>query len=173
MAKSRRTYKRSKLRYFFLNGDHHRVLKISRPEDIVIAWNYVQDKRVTYIWSVAQREMQKAFTLREVCRMLNRHRLVMHEYIREGKIKKPVQIYAIEGERERPGKYLFSEDDVRDLHSYLLTIHHGRPRTDGGITPRSDLISRTELEALMREDRVLYTKNDNGEFVPVWKSPDW
>lgn len=172
MAKSFRASKRSTLRYFFLNGEHHKVLRISRAEDLLTAWNYVQDKRCTYIWSSAQREMQKAFTLKQVCRMFNRHRLVMHEYIREGKIRKPAQIYAIDGIRDRPGKYVFSEDDLRDLHSYLLTVHRGRPRTDGGITP-ANLMSRAELEALMREDRILYTKADNGEFLPVWKQPDW
>jgi len=29
------------------------------------------------------------------------------------------------------------------------------------------------LEAMLRNDTILYVKNDNGEFTPVWKQPDW
>jgi len=117
--------------------------------------------------------MQKAFSIKEASSIFNRNRLMIHEYIREGKIRKPAQAGPIGGSGERPGKYLFSEDDMRDLHSYLLTVHRGRPRMDGQVTQQSGMISRAELEALMREDRVLYTKDKSGEFVPVWKQPDW
>jgi hypothetical protein len=54
----------------------------------------------------------------------------------------------------------------------MLTVHRGRPRKDGTVT-NSNLMSRAELEALMKEDKILYTKDKSGEFVPVWKQPDW
>lgn len=170
MAKSSRIKKGSNLKYFYLNGQHHRVLRVSRAEDIIIAWNYEECKRVTYIWSVAKQNMQKAFLIREVAKMFRRDKLVIHDYIREGKIRKPKQMYALE--TKKPGGFLFSEDDLRDLHSFLLTVHRGRPRNDGQITS-SKLMSRAELEAMIKQETVLYTKDNNGEFVPVWKQPDW
>jgi hypothetical protein len=97
--------------------------------------------------------------------------MIIHDYIRDGKIKRPVQTYSLD-ERRTPGKFLFSEDDLRDIHSYMLTVHRGRPRKDGTVT-NSNLMSRAELEALMKEDKILYTKDKSGEFVPVWKQPDW
>lgn len=171
MAKSNRVRKGTGLRYFFLNGEAHKVLRISRAEDIIVSWNYPQGKRSTYIWSVTQRNLVRAFTMKQVSKIFNRDPLVIHKYIQSEKIKRPYQIYKIDDQRN-PGKFIFSEDDLRELHSYLLTVHRGRPRNDGQIT-QSKVMSKAELEALMKEDRVLYAKDKNGEFVPVWKQPDW
>lgn len=171
MVKRERKNKREHIKYFFLNGDHHKVLRISRAEDLVMAWNYNNAKRVTYPWSITKKNMQKAFSIKEVCKIFQRDRLVIHDYIQQEKIKRPAQCYTIDS-RRIPSKFLFSEDDMRELHSYLLTVHRGRPRNDGLITP-SKLISRAELEAIMREERILYAKDGSGEYVPVWKQPDW
>lgn len=164
--------KRSPLRYFFLNGEHHKVLKISRAEDTIIAWNYAEDKRVMYVWSVARRSMTRAFTVKEVSKIFNRDRLVIHSYIKNGKIKRPAIAPPLNKDSSRPGKYLFSEDDMRQLHEYLLTVHRGRPRKDGLVT-QSKLMSKSELEAIMKEEKILYTKAEDGEFIPVWTQPDW
>lgn len=116
--------------------------------------------------------MMRAFTIKEVSSIFQRDRLVIHGYINQGKIRRPAVADPVSDSSTRPGKYLFSEDDMRDLHSYLLTVHRGRPRNDGQIT-QSRVMSRAELEAMMKEDTILYTKNSEGEFVPVWKQPDW
>ena len=171
MVKPNRIRKGTSLKYFFLNDQAHRVLRISRAEDIIIAWNYHEEKRCTYIWSVTKGTMGKAFSVNQVAKMFNRNRLIIHNYIREGKIRRPYQTYSLD-ERRLPGKFLFSEDDLRELHAYMLTIHRGRPRNDGQIT-QVEVMSRAELEALMKEDRVLYAKDASGEYVPVWKQPDW
>lgn len=171
MVKPTRIRKGTSLRYFFLNGEAHKVLRISRAEDIITAWNYPAGKRSTYIWSITKGSIQKAFTIKEVSKIFNRDRLIIHNYIREGKVKRPYQAYTLD-DNKTPSKFLFSEDDLRDIHSYLLTVHRGRPRNDGQIT-QSNVMSRAELEALMKEDRVLYAKDASGEFVPVWKQPDW
>lgn len=170
MAKSSRKIKSSPLRYFYLNGQHHKVIRISRAEDLIIAWNYEEHKKVTYIWSLTKQNMQKAFTMKQVSRIFDRDIMIIHDYINDGKIRRPKQAYSLE--TLKPGKFLFSEDDLRGMHSYLLTVHRGRPRNDGMIT-NTKLMSRAELEAMMRQETVLYTKDEDGEFIPVWKQPDW
>ena len=30
-----------------------------------------------------------------------------------------------------------------------------------------------ELESIIKNETVLYIKNEYGEFVPVWKQPEW
>lgn len=170
MAKSTRIRKGTQLRYFILNGEVHKVLRISRSEDLITAWNFSQHKRCTYIWSVTKGQMQKAFTMKEVSRIFSKNPLVIHKYIQAGSIRRPFQIYQI-GTME-PTKFIFSEDDLRELHAYLLTVHRGRPRNDGQIT-NSNLMSRAELEAMMKQETILYTKDSSGEYVPVWKQPDW
>jgi hypothetical protein len=53
-----------------------------------------------------------------------------------------------------------------------LTVHIGRPRKDGRVTP-GRMPSKAELRALMRHDTMTYVKNADGEFTPVWKEVDW
>lgn len=171
MVKSLRKAKRTSLRYFFLNNQHHKVLRISRSEDLISAWNYVEHKRCTYVWSAAKNNMQRGFTMKEVSKIFERNPLVIHRYIQDGKIRKPARAYKI-GDVTKESKFIFSEDDLRELHSYLLTVHRGRPRNDGTVT-QSKLMSKAELEAIMKQDRILYTKDKSGEYVPVWKQPDW
>jgi hypothetical protein len=33
--------------------------------------------------------------------------------------------------------------------------------------------SRAEIEAIMRQENILYVKNNDGTFTPVWKQPEW
>lgn len=169
-TRSRRNRK-PRLRYFYLNGDLHKVLSINRAQDLVVAWNYKEQKRVGYIWSDARKRLEKAFTMMQVSKMINRHRVNIERYILNGHIRAPQRTYTLDDKRT-PGKYLFSESDVYDLHDYLLTVHIGRPRKDGKTTP-GRMPSKAELKAMMRHDTVMYVKQSDGTFTPVWKEMDW
>lgn len=162
---------RKKPRYFYLNNELHKVLRVNRPEDLVYAWSYPQEKRVAYVWSATQKTMQRAFSVTDVANILSRNPRVIKRYILEGAIPKIQKTYSID-ERKSPGKYFFSEDDVRMLYDYLSTMNIGKPRKDG-IPVRYPLPSKAELEAMLRQDTVLYIKDQTGEFAPVWKQPDW
>lgn len=170
--RQRRNRKSSRLRYFYLNGDLHKVLSVTRAEDLVVCWNFPQGKRVGYVWSDVKRRHDRAFKMQEVSSMIGRHRTNIERDILAGNIKAPQRSYTLDGKR-RPLYYFFTEENVFDLHDYLLTVHVGRPRSDGKITPRRDLPSKAELRAMMKHDIVTYIKTDSGEFVPVWKEQDW
>lgn len=168
-ARKRRNSQR--IRYFYLNSDLHRVLRVIRAEDFVEAWNYREGKTYTYVWSDVRKRMENAFTLVQAGEMINRHRVQIENYILQGKIRTPQRAYSLDGKKV-PGKYLMSESDVLELHSYLLTVHRGRPRKDGRITP-SRMPSKAELKALMRHDTMMYVKTASGDFTQVWKEVDW
>lgn len=160
-----------RIRYFYLNGDLHKVLRVNRPQDFVEAWNYREGKVMGYVWSDVKKRMEKAMTMIEVGKLVNRHRVQIQNYILAGLIEAPQRQYTLD-ERRKPGKYMFSETDVMKLHEYLLTVHRGRPRKDGRITA-SHLPTRSELAALMKHDIMTYVKVGDGEFVPAWKEPEW
>lgn len=159
------------LRYFYLDSNLHKVLSINRAQDLMVAWNYPEGKRVAYVYSDARRRMGKAYTMQQVAAMVNRHRVQIAMYIIDGKIRPPQRIYSLDGNK-KPGKWFFSEKDVYDLHDYLLTVHIGRPRKDGQIRP-GRTCSRAELRAMLQHETVLYVKNSDGEIVPVWKEIEW
>jgi len=170
-ASTRKRRSNKRITYFFLNGDLHKVLRVVRASDYVEAWNYPQGKRMAYAWSDVRKRMERALTLQEVSNLIGRHRVQVEIYILKGYIKTPQRVYTLDGDR-KPGKYMFSESNVMDLHDYLLTVHIGRPRKDGKITP-SQMPTKAELRAMMRHDTVTYVKNADGEFTPVWKEVEW
>jgi hypothetical protein len=157
--------------YFFLDGQAHKKLQVNHAADILIAWNYPEKKRVAYVLSVARKNMEKAFFTKQVEEMVGRTRKSMINYIHDGLIRRPYLTYSLDGQG-KPGLYLWTEQDVLDLHDMMLNHGPGRPRKDGQPV-RTNLPSKAELIAMMRNDVVLYTKTRDGEYTPVWQAKDW
>ena len=160
MVRANRRAPRKKFVYFFINGNIHKVLRSSRSKDELVAWCYPDKKRLLYSYALVQKNMQTAYTLTQVAQILNKHRVTIQDYILEGKIKSPQKVYPISNpENESWSKYMFSESDILDLHQYILDVGHS-----------SDLPSKTELLAILKNNLILYTKTEDGKFVPVWKA---
>ena len=171
MGRKTRGKSTTQLRYFYLNNRLHKVLRRSRAEDLLVAWDYQQGKRVAYSLTDVNKNKQHAYPISEVVKIIGKHEDTIKLHLYKGSLKYPQQVYSLNGNKT-PGKYFWSEDDVRDMHNFFKTVHRGRPRKDGGITP-GDMPSRAEIEATMRQESVLYIKNDEGTFVPVWTQPEW
>lgn len=160
MGRGNRKRTRKKFVYFFLNGNIHKVLRSSRPKDELVAWSYLDKKRVLYSYSQVEKYMETAYTLTQVAKILNKHRVTIQDYILDGKIKAPQKVYPISNpDHENWSKYMFSESDILDLHQFILDAGHS-----------SDLPSKTELLAILKNNLILYTKTEDGKFVPVWKA---
>jgi len=159
MARKNRQGLRKKFLYFFLNQKIHKVIKVSRAKDELIAWCYPDKKRILYSYSEVEKNMEKAYSLIEAGKVLNRHRVTIEEYILQGKIKKPQKVYPISNPDSEWSRYMLSESDILDIHQYIIDA--GRTR---------DLPSRSELQALLKHNLILYTKTVDGRFVPVWKA---
>ena len=159
MARENRQRLRKKFVYFFLNGKVHKVLRLSRAKDEVVAWSYVDKKRVMYSYAQVDKNMERAYTVLEAGKLLGRHRVTIEEYILQGKIKQPQKVYPISNPESTWSKYMLSESDILDIHQFILDQGYLR-----------DLPSRTELKALLKHNMILYTKTVDGSFVPVWKA---
>jgi hypothetical protein len=159
MARKNRQGLRKKFFYFFLNGKIHEVLKASRAKDEIIAWCYPDKKRVMYSYSQVEKSMEKAYSIIETGEILGRHRVTIEEYILQGKIKKPQKVYPISNPDSTWSRYMLSESDILDIHQFIIDAGHIR-----------DLPSRSELQALLKHNLILYTKTVDGSFVPVWKA---
>ncbi len=159
MARKNRQGLRKKFLYFFLNQKVHKVIKVSRAKDELIAWCYLDKKRMLYSYSEVEKNMEKAYSLIEAGKVLNRHRVTIEEYILQGKVKKPQKVYPISNPDSEWSRYMLSASDILDIHQYIIDA--GRTR---------DLPSRSELQALLKHNLILYTKTVDGRFVPVWKA---
>lgn len=159
MAGRKRRTIQKKFVYFFLNDKIHKVLKASRSKDELIAWCYPDRKRVLYAYSQVNKYMETAFTTTQVALMLNKHKVTIEDYILEGKIKSPQKVYPISNPDARWSMYMFNQKDILDLHQFILDAGHSL-----------ELPSKTELMALLKHNIILYTKTEEGKFVPVWKA---
>lgn len=162
MARSKRKPSSKNFVYFFLNDKLHKVLRASRAKDELVAWCYVDRKRVLYSYSQVKKNMEKAYSIKEVSQILNRHRVTIQDYIIAGVIPSPEKIYPIGDPDDSVWfKYMFSQKDILGLHEYILEA--GR---------LDDLPSRSELMAILKHNIILYTKTEEGKFVPIWKAEE-
>jgi hypothetical protein len=103
--------------------------------------------------------------------MLNRERQALEWAILDGNIEEPQYTYGLNAEK-RKYKYMWSEKNILEAHAFLSTVHRGRPRKDGRVTP-APLPTVRELRAMIRQEELLYVRTESGDFVPVWKAPDF
>jgi hypothetical protein len=159
MAERKRRVKQKSLQYFFLNDKIHKVLKASRSKDELVAWCYPDKKRVLYSYSQVKKNMEKAYSILEVSEILNKHRVTIQDYIIEGKVLTPHIIYPISRQDNYTWfRYMFSHKNIYDIHEHILESGHSK-----------NVPSKTELQAILKNNIILYTKTDSG-FVPVWKA---
>jgi hypothetical protein len=162
--------KKPPLRYFYLNGDLHKKLKITRHDDIIKAFNYRKGMVETYLYSHVKRYKEPAFTSVQVAKMLNRKRQTVLLLIMWGDFPPPQKAYPIGDPSYPRSPYYWSEQDIMDLHDYFSTRHSGHPRNDGGITPKP-MPSKRELRAMIHDEEIFYVRVGD-EYVPTWKAPD-
>lgn len=103
--------------------------------------------------------MEDAYTLVQAGQLLNKHKVTLEEYILQGKIKPPQKVYPIGNPESTWSKYMLSESDIMDIHQFILETGYSNN------TP-----TKAELSALLKNHMMLYTKTEEGKFVPVWKA---
>ena len=155
------------LRYFFYRGDLHKKIHINRAADVITAWNYPKGKMEKYVYTDVKKNDEKAFSSKQVAEMVNRKWVTISRAIEAGNIPVPQHTYSLDENRNMYA-YYWREEDVMGLHAFLKTVHIGRPRKDGMVTP-SELPTASELRAMMRHGTVFYAKVGD-EFVPTWQA---
>lgn len=156
------------LRYFFYRGDLHKKIHINRGADVVDAWNYPKGELRQYVYSDVRRTGGQAFTTSQVSKMIQRSQKTIKEAITNGNVRRPQVTYGLDENRNEYAFY-WSESDIMDLHAYFTTVHRGRPRKDGRVTP-GGLPSAAELRAMLKHGTVFYVKGEDGAFVPTWQA---
>jgi hypothetical protein len=151
---------------WFLNGDLVRLHHSSRSTGMVTVYNINKDRIETCLRSDFRRNRQRAYTIAETAKLVNRHRKYMPSLIKRGVIPKPVGS-SINGKTGFQIRAYYSEDHVREIRAILASIHIGQPRKDGLITNNSTPTSQ-ELTRRMGDGILTYTKTEDGRFIPVW-----
>lgn len=164
--------KESQKKHFFLDGKLYKVVREDRGANLLTAWSFDDEQRVTFILSDAKRRMKNAYDTVEAAAMLNRTPEQTRMYISQGVIKRPRGIYA-KGRNKfgHPFDIMkWSDADIIALHDFLLTNGGGPPRKDGLMYSAARIPNRNELLAMLRNQPLFYMKTSAGEFIPVWSA---
>lgn len=150
---------------FFLNDEAHQRLVEIPSENVLVAWSFPQEKRIWYDRSYVRREYSNAYTLKEVSNLLNESESSILDYIKRGIIDRPFKIYNIES--KKPLRFLWSEKEILNIRDRLYDL---APKNKYGEPFRLKLVSKGELLASMRKDSSYYIRDEDGNFVKVWKN---
>ena len=151
---------------WFLNNDLVRLHHSSRSTGMVTVYNINKDRLETCLRSDFKRNRQRAYTIAETAKLINRHRKYIPSLIKRGVIPAPVGS-SINGKTGFQIRAYYSEDHVRDIRAILASIHIGQPRKDGLITNNMTPTSQ-ELTRRMGDGILTYTRTEDGRFIPVW-----
>lgn len=167
-TKTRKSKKRPRLAtHFYLNKQLHKTLHINRGSDVVTTWRYEDGRVVKYNYSDTLKYARPAFSMKRAGQLLNRKKQTLELAILNGDIPRPQFSYTIDENRNMI-QYFFSEDDIIAAHQYFVTVHFGRPRNDGLVTPYP-IPTLRELRAMMNDEEILYVQQGDS-FVPTWKA---
>lgn len=151
---------------WFLNGDLVRPHHLNRSNGIVSVYNINKARIESCLLGDFKKSRERAFTVKDTAKLVNRHRKYMPLLMKKGVIPLPTGA-SLDGERGWQIKAYYSESQVYEIRDILATYSMGRPRADGlinnNVTP-----TRQELTRRMGSGILTYTKNSDGEFIPVW-----
>lgn len=157
---------------FFLNGELVKLTHSNRAMNICYLYNYNQDKEQSMLLTDFKKHRKRAFTVKNTLKVFKKSRNQLERWIKKEIIPPPTG--ATKG-----GKRIFrtlsyySEDDIFLIRSMISKIHQGRPRKDGRITSSKNIPSESDLRSLLGEAIMLYTKTEDGRFIPVWQERTW
>lgn len=161
-------------KYFFYNDEIVRVIKHRVRDGLTECYNYDQKKFLTYETGDFKRNAKKGYIAAEVAELIGRHRIVIHNNIKNGNIPAPRLVpWMKDTPRATKGIYIFSEKDIWAVWDYFANSRRGPKPTTGkyikgqslpGLTPRH------ELTAALKQGTVYYVKLADGTFVPTWKA---
>lgn len=163
---------------FFINNEFHEVVNTNRAAGMIRAYNYSTEKIVTYSINDYKKFKQQAYTIKHVSFFIGRDITSIWKAIDRGDVTKPfllpVRKEAGKGQFAvgRAGIYYFSEDNIYEIRDYFASLHKGRPRADG-LKTSYNIPSIEELDALLGKREMIYVKDKNGNYVPIWKRVDF
>ena len=151
---------------WFLNKDLVRVHHYNKSNGLISVYNIIEDRIETCLISDFKRNREKAYTVGETAKLINRHKKYMPSLIKRGVIPPPLGSQK-GGKTGWQVRSYYSESHVKEIRDILASIHIGQPRKDGlvtnNITPNTQ-----ELTRRMGEGILTYTKTEDGRFIPVW-----
>lgn len=151
---------------WFLNGDLVRPHHTTRSSGMVTLYNITKDRMESCFLADFKRNRQRAYTVGETAKLVNRHKKYMPSLIKRGVIPPPMGS-SKDGKTGWQIRSYYSESQVKEIRDILASIHIGQPRKDGLVT-NNMTPNPQELTRRMGDGILTYTKTEDGRFIPIW-----
>jgi len=156
-----------KTRIYFLNDGLYKVIKADRSSNICHLYNLETEEVKKFLYSDFKKFRKSAYRIGKASKFLNRHPDRIRRAIWAGQVTKPLLV-----KTGNSGSYWFTEENIHELREFFANVHRGRPRRDGIIVSHN-VPTKDELDALLGNKEMLYIKNKNGDFIPVWRAEEF
>ena len=150
----------------FLNGDLVRPHHQSRSTGMITLYNITKDRMESCFTTDFKRNRERAYTVGETAKLVNRHKKYMPSLMKRGVIPFPIGS-SKDGKTGWQIRSYYSESQVKEIRDILASIHIGQPRKDGLITNNMTPTNQ-ELTRRMGDGILTYTKTEDGRFIPTW-----
>lgn len=153
--------------FFFLHGKLYKKLNYIASEDMLIVWSYDKECKMTFNVFEVRRHNQKAYRINQVAELIQRKPDEIKDLINRGLADRPIgQSYHITS--RKPSIEFWSEDDIIALRDRFYDL---TKKTKEGIPyTKFKLVNKSELLAKLRGEEAVYVRNEEGEFVRIWKA---
>lgn len=151
---------------WFLNGDLVRKYHLSKSNGIMSLYNINKDRLESCLISDFKKNRERAYSVNDTAKLVNRHRKYLPRLMKAGKIPYPVGASLDKKTGFRIRSY-YAESTVHEIRDILASFHNGRPRKDGLITNDSTP-TKQELTRRMGDGILTYVRTPEGNFVPNW-----
>jgi len=157
---------------FFLNNELVRFIHGNRALNICSIYNYRLQKEQSMLYTDFKKHRKRAYSVKNTLKIIKRSRMQLERYIKDGLISPPTSTSA-DGKRTFRKLSFYSEDNIFEIREAMAKIHGGRPRKDGRTTTRKDVPSERDLRSLLGDAIMLYTRTEDGRFIPIWQEETW
>jgi hypothetical protein len=157
---------------FFINDELVRLLHSNRAANICGLYNFNQDKEQSMLLTDFKKHRKRAYSISNTLKIFKRSRMQLERWIKKGIVPPPTGTVK-GGARKFQKLSYYSEDDLFAIRDSLAKIHRGRPRKDLRTTAGKDVPSEKDLRSILGDAIMLYTKTEDGRFIPVWAEETW
>lgn len=134
---------------------------------MVLAFCFEDEKHTQYLYSMVRSDFQKAFTIKEVAKLIRRPHTELQKYLKNKVIDRPSG-FSYNIQTKQPRNLLWSQDDVLDLRDRVYEL---TPKAkDGFPSPRFILASKAEVMQKMNNQASYFVRTEDGEYKKVWRA---
>lgn len=157
-------------KYFFLNEHLHRRLQVNRQRNLILAYDFDDHVKKTYMYNEYMAQRKPAFTVGEAAKLCNRsywHCYRIFKYELETDWHKAYNPF------EDTDWYQFyvSPDQVMMLYDFLASVRQGVKRgSKKWLREANDLPLRQEVLGAMQLYATHYIEDEEGNLIPVYKA---